>query len=135
VSDADRAGEAGLHEWDASELGPALNNHARYDGEAESGFDEAEDCIEFAALDCDLGVDALTAERSQHDFSHLVSVAQHDERVAGQVADVDPCCGGDRSVGRYGRYERFVEQGCGRECGVACSQWENDESEIKLPLC
>ena len=39
MSDADSAGEAGLHEWDASELGPALDDHARHDGEAESGFD------------------------------------------------------------------------------------------------
>jgi hypothetical protein len=81
-----------------------------------------------------LRLDSLASHRGEHHFAHLIAVAQHDQRVASEVAYAKRFGPDDGSVGGRSDDQWLVEErGCS-ECGVAAVQRKNDEGEIEFAL-
>ena len=134
MSESDRTRHPRTREGDAAQPGSSLGDHAGHDRNAQAGFDEGEDRVELASLDGDLRLDVLAPQRGEHQVAHVVSIAQHDQRVASEVANAKCLGSGDGPVGGRRDDQWLLEERGRDERGVAGMQGKDDERKIELAV-
>lgn len=127
VGQGDGAGEAGRGEGGGSQGGAAAGDHAGDDGEAEAGFDEAEDGVHFAAFDGEGGFEAGGAAGGDGEFAQVVAAPEHHQGAVAEVLDAQlrGCVGGGDGD------EVLVEERGGVQGGVVAVEGQHNEGEVE----
>lgn len=111
----------------------AFRNHVRNDGQPETGANETQDGVHFAALNGESRFETGYSARRGREFTQVVALSEHDQRLVTQIFDANAVTSHRRPLIRA-RYDDklFTEKFGGVQRGNDTTLRRDDESNVEL---